>query len=74
MIDPSGLRVIEALCPSVSRYQAACPGARRVSCLSEAEQSALIEDHIRDSMKRAVSEMRTYDPGHYHDRTGTHRT
>lgn len=25
MTDPSGLRVIEALCPAVSRYAMACP-------------------------------------------------
>lgn len=96
MTDPSGLRVIEALCPSVSRYAMEMQSGRRVALgveywppfarmgfdapsvqvgeLTEEEQSRMIADHIGESLKRAISEMRNYEPAEYCDLTGWHST
>lgn len=69
MTDPSGLRVIEALCPVVSRYREACPAAFAPP-LTEEEANEKIQRHIRRSLELAIAEMRSHDHGHYADLTG----
>lgn len=66
--DPSGLAVIEALAPQVSRYAEACPGFDKPEMTSEQ-----VQEYIAIVMKNAVSQMRRYDAPEYFDTTGWHK-
>jgi hypothetical protein len=63
-----GLRLIEALCPKVSRYETELrDGAKEINeaCIQFQRRSANFFDSI---------EWRSYEPSHYADLEGTHTT